>query len=151
MTAEFRRAVPDDAALLVRIYNASFYSDYLKYGECPGYGKTEETMEASIRNYPKFIILCGGRPAGCVSCKELEAKTYEVGCLCVIPEFQGRGLGTQAIQFLKTFYKDWKKFTLVTPVDKRENVRFYTEKCGFTIASTERDGNVELARFVLER
>lgn len=72
MKAEFRRAVPDDAALLVRIYNASFYSDYLKYGECPGYGKTKETMEASIRNYPKFIILCGGRPVGCVSCKELE-------------------------------------------------------------------------------
>ena len=151
MKAEFRRAVPDDAALLVRIYNASFYSDYLKYGECPGYGKTKETMEASIRNYPKFAILCGGRPVGCVSCKELEAEAYEVGCLCVVPEFQGRGLGTQAIQFLQSFYKDWKKFTLATPVDKRENVRFYTEKCGFTIASMERDGNVELARFVLER
>lgn len=150
MKAEFRRAVPDDAALLVRIYNASFYSDYLKYDECPGYGKTKETMEASIRNYPKFIILCGGRPVGCVSCKELEAEAYEVGCLCVVPEFQGRGLGTQAIQFLQSFYKDWKKFTLATPVDKRENVRFYTEKCGFTMASTERDGNVELARFVLE-
>lgn len=151
MKAEFRRAAPDDAALLVRIYNASFYSDYLKYGECPGYGKTKETMEASIRNYPKFIILCGGRPVGCVSCKELEAEAYEIGCLCVIPEFQGQGLGTQAIQFLQSFYKNWKKFTLATPADKRENVKFYTEKCGFIIASTERDGNVELARFVLER
>ena len=43
------------------------------------------------------------------------------------------------------------KLTLVTPVDKSENIKFYTEKCGFDIVSTERDGNVEVARFVLER
>ena len=34
---------------------------------------------------------------------------------------------------------------------KQENVRFYTEKCGFQIASTERDGKVELVRFLPER
>lgn len=67
------------------------------------------------------------------------------------PGIPGPGAGNAGIQFLQSFYKDWKKFTLATPVDKRENVRFYTEKCGFTMASTERDGNVELARFVLER
>ena len=32
-----------------------------------------------------------------------------------------------------------------------ENVKFYTEKCGFKIVSKEKDGNVELARFVMER
>lgn len=41
--------------------------------------------------------------------------------------------------------------TLVTPLNKRENVRFYTEKCGFQIAGTERDGNTELAVFLTER
>lgn len=30
-------------------------------------------------------------------------------------------------------------------------IKFYKEKCGFKITSTEKDGNVELARFVLER
>lgn len=30
------------------------------------------------------------------------------------------------------------------------DVRFYTEKCGFNIVSTERDGSVKLARFVIE-
>ena len=61
------------------------------------------------------------------------------------------GIGTQAIRFVKTFYKDWKVLTLVTPIEKKENVKFYTEKCGFRIESTERDGNVELYRFVAER
>ena len=55
------------------------------------------------------------------------------------------------MQFVKTILDDWKKLTLVTPIDKKENVKFYTEKCGFRIESTERDGNVELARFVAER
>lgn len=53
--------------------------------------------------------------------------------------------------FAKSNYKDWKKFTLITPVDKEENVRFYTKKCGFKIAVTEMDGNVKVVRFVLER
>ena len=35
--------------------------------------------------------------------------------------------------------------------DKKENVKFYTEKCGFEIVSIEMDGNVKVARFDLER
>ena len=42
---EFRQADITDAELLIEIYNASFYNDYIKYGECPAYGKTKEVME----------------------------------------------------------------------------------------------------------
>jgi GNAT superfamily N-acetyltransferase len=140
-----------DAELLIDIYNSAFYSDYIKYGECPAYGKTKEMMEKSIIDYPKFIILYNSKPVGCVSCKKLEAGLYEVGCLCVVPEFQGKGIGTFAMEFVKSYYTDWNKFTLVTPMDKSENVLFYTEKCGFYIQSLEMDGNVNVARFVLER
>lgn len=44
-------------------------------------------MEKSIIEYPKFIILYNGEPGGCVSCKKVEMGIYEVGCLCVVPEF----------------------------------------------------------------
>ena len=94
-------------------------------------------------------LLCNERPVGCVSCKKKEKKIYEIGCLCVIPEFQGKGIGTQAIEFVKEFYKDWEEFTLITPADKLENVKFYSEKCGFNIESTEKDGNVKVVRLVL--
>ena len=149
MTIEYRQAALEDAELLINIYNASFYSDYLRYGSCPGYGKTKEMMEESISKYPKYIILCDNEPVGSISCKKLEKGVHEVGCLCVVPEYQGKGIGTQAIQFSKTLYEDSEKLTLVTPLDKKENVKFYTEKCGFHIESIERDGNVELARFVI--
>lgn len=151
MKIEFRKAVLSDAELLIDIYNSSFYSDHIKYGECPAYGKTVEMMQRSIIDHPKFIILCDEKPVGCISCKELQKGIYEVGCLCVIPEFQGKGIGTSAIEFVKSYYTDWSKFTLVTPIDKSENVSFYTKKCGFDIQSSEMDGNVKVARFVLER
>ena len=151
MEIEFREADITDAETLIEIYNSAFYSDFIKYGECPAYGRTKEQMEQSIRDFPKFLIMCDGRPVGCISCKAVETGLYEVGCLCVIPEFQGKGIGTAAMQFAKSHFKDWKRFTLITPVDKEQNVRFYTEKCGFKIQSTEMDGNVKVVRFVLER
>ena len=148
---EFRAAEIADAELLIEIYNASFYSDFLRYGECPAYGRTAEMMKQSIMDVPKFLIVCNGEPVGCISCKAQEKGIYEVGCLCVIPEFQGKGIGTAAMEFVKSYYQDWSRFTLVTPVDKEENVRFYTEKCGFDIQSVEMDGNVKVARFILKR
>ncbi len=150
MEVSFRKAVMSDAELLVDIYNAAFYSDYIRYGTCPAYGKTKEMMEKSILDYPKFLILCDGRPAGSVSCKETENGVYEIGCLCVIPEYQGKGIGTAAMEFIKTQIPGRKKITLVTPADKTENVKFYTKKCGFDIQSYETDGNVKVARFILE-
>ena len=151
MTIEYRQAASEDADLLIDIYNASFFDDYIWYGTCPGYGLTKEQMEESIVRHPKHIILCDNRSVGCVSYTKIDAGVYEVACLCVVPEFQGKGIGTQAIQFLKTYLKDWKRLTLVTPIDKKENVKFYTEKCGFHMESAEIDGTVELTRFVLER
>ena len=151
MMIEYRQADKEDAQLLINIYNAAFYSDYLRYGECPGYGHTKEMMALSITNYPKYIILCDNKPVGCISCKEIEKGVYEIGCLCIVPEYQGKGLGTQAMKYVKNLYKDWERIVLVTPIDKIENISFYTEKCGFHIVSTEKSGNVELARLVIER
>lgn len=151
MKIEYRKADISDAELLIEIYNSAFYNDYIKYGECPAYGKTKEMMEKSIIDYPKFIILFNSRPVGCVSCKQIEAGIYEIGCLCVVPRYQGKGIGTQAVKFVKSHFEDWDKITLITPIDKQENVKFYTEKCGFYIVSAEMEGNVKVARFVLER
>ena len=46
---------------------------------------------------------------------------------------------------------DWKKVELVTPIDKEENIKFYTERCGFNIGAREMDGNVEVIKFYMER
>ena len=58
MRIEFREAVAADAELLIEIYNSAFYKDFIRYGECPAYGRSLEEMRRSILEFPKFVILC---------------------------------------------------------------------------------------------
>lgn len=67
MLIEYINATKNDAKLLVDIYNAAFYSDFIKYGECPAYGRTISDMEKSIERFPKTIILCDKKPIGAIS------------------------------------------------------------------------------------
>jgi ribosomal protein S18 acetylase RimI-like enzyme len=151
MNLKYIKAIKDDADLMIKIYNASFYDDYIKYGECPAYGRTRASMEESIEKFPKFIIYNDDNPIGAISVADKGNGEYYLGCLCVIPEFQGKGIGTQAFKFMLDFYSDWNKVTLITPADKEENIAFYTKKCGFKIDGTEMDGNVKVVHFLKER
>ena len=49
MDIGFRKAEVADAELLVGIYDAAFHDDYVRYGECPAYGRTKEMMAQSDR------------------------------------------------------------------------------------------------------
>lgn len=151
MKIEYRKAQKTDAALLVDIYNAAFYDDYVKYGECPAYNRTIENMERSIESFPKHIIYVDGEAAGVISVENKGNGEYYLGCLAVIPRLQGKGIGTAAIRFMLNYYGDLKTVTLVTPSDKEQNVRFYTEKCGFRIVGEEQDGNVKVYRFLFQK
>lgn len=151
MNLKYVKAKKEDADMLIELYNTSFYDDYMKYGECPAYGKTKESMEESIEKFPKLIIYCDDIPVGVISVANKGAGEYYLGCLCVIPKYQGKGIGTQAIKHMLEYYTDWSKITLKTPEDKKENINFYTNKCGFEIYGTEMDGNVEVVNFIMER
>ena len=151
MNLTFREAAKDDANLLVDIYNSSFYDDYIRYGVCPGYGKSRAEMELSLEKSTKYIIICDNNPVGVISFDNKNDGNYYLGCLCIIPEYQGKGIGTQAFQFMLSVYSDWKRITLVTPADKKQNIRFYVDKCGFTVGNKEMDGHVEIVNFYMER
>lgn len=151
MILSYIKAEKKDATLLIDIYNASFYSDYIKYGECPAYGQTINRIEGHINDFPHFIIMYEDQPVGVISVVEKGVGEYYIGCLCVLPEYQGKGIGTQAFQYILNSYKDWKKITLITPADKKENLDFYTKKCGFQVDGTQMDGNVKVAHFILEQ
>lgn len=151
MRIEYRIAKKQDAEVLIKLYNASFYEDYVRYGECPAYGRTKEKMELSIEQYPKDVILCDDVPVGVLSYQYKGEGKYEVGCLCVIPDYQGKGIGTKTIQYMKSICPNWMQITLITPADKEENIKFYVEKCGFQIVEKTMDGNVEVVRFSMNR
>lgn len=151
MELTYKKAVKDDANLLIDIYNASFYDDHVRYGMCPAYGKTKEEMEFSIEDSTKYIVIKDDVPIGAISIFEEKEGYYYLGCLCVIPEYQGKGIGTQAFQYLLSVCPDWKQITLVTPADKEQNVKFYTERCGFNIGEKMMDGKVEVVNFYMKR
>lgn len=151
MVLTYKKASQADANMLIEIYNSSFYEDYICYGECPGYGKTKEQMELSIFKFPKYIIMKDGIPVGVISFENKGNGHYYLGCLCVIPTYQGMGIGTRSFRYMLSICPEWKQIALVTPSDKEQNIKFYTEKCGFSIVGKEMDGNVEVTKFLLER
>lgn len=144
MNITLRKATEVDAALLIELYNAAFYADYLRYGECPAYGRTPEQMEQSIRQYPKLIAYAENEAVGVISYRDCGEGEYCIGCLCVIPKYQGRGIGTRLFGQLYEGTPGLRAVSLVTPADKTENIRFYTEKCGCRITGTHMDGGVSV-------
>ena len=151
MKIEYKHATVEDANTLVEIYNRSCYDDYVRFGECPAYGRSIEQMEESINDYPKQIILYDNQPVGVISVENKGNGNYYLGCLCVIPEYQGKGIGSKAVKHFLEERNDWKRVELVTPVAKKENVKFYTQKCGFSLGETEMDGKVQVVQFYMER
>ena len=56
MKIEYRQAAIEDAEVLIDIYNAAYYDDYLRYGYCPGYGITKEGILHWRRKLQIFFI-----------------------------------------------------------------------------------------------
>lgn len=140
-----------DADVLIDIYNSAFYDDYLYYGHCPAYGHTKESMERSVKDYPKIIAYEDEKPVGVVSYKAEGGGKYYIGCLAVKKEIQGRGIGTSLLKYFMSEHPDWNEICLVTPKDKELNIRFYTERFGFDIVGEEEDGAVTVLWFKLKR
>ena len=150
MDLEIKAATTEDAELLVDIYNKAFYEDFVKYGECPGYGKSVSDMEKSINESSKYIAYVGSAAVGAISVLKKDDGLYYLGALCVIPEYRRQGIGHKLLEFIKEQNKDWKKIELVTPADKEKNINFYTKKCGFNIDYEDMDGKVRIYHFSLE-
>lgn len=151
MPINYVKAEIKDFELLISLYNECFYNDYIKYGECPAYGRSKEQMIESIEKYPKLIIYYDDIPIGVISVEKKENGEYYLGCLCVLPEYQGKGIGANAMKYMLDYYSDWNIIKLHTPADNERNVAFYTKKCGFKIIDTKMDGKVELACFIKKR
>ena len=147
----YKNADVKDATILVGIYDSAFYDDYILYGECPAYGRSVENMEQSVQEFPKVIAYDQGKAVGVISYKPEGAGKYYIGCLAVKKEEQGKGIGTALMRHFMDEHPDWNEITLVTPCDKEQNIRFYTERFGFDITGEENDGHVKVLWFRLSR
>ena len=151
MELSYKNADINDAETLIDIYDSAFYDDYILYGECPAYGRSVENMEQSVQEFPKVIAYDQGKAVGVISYKPEGAGKYYIGCLAVKKEEQGKGIGTALMRHFLDEHPDWNEITLVTPCDKEQNIRFYTERFGFDITGEENDGHVKVLWFRLSR
>ena len=123
----FRPAEEKDVPLLTNLYDRAFLEDFQRYGQCPGYGRSQEQMRDSLRRVPKQILLFGGVPVGVLSYERRDDGSVYLGCLCIVPEMQGRGLGTRAFAHMLEECPEVHRFELVTPADKAQNIAFIPE------------------------
>ena len=140
-----------DAELVIEIYNSAFYDDFIRYGQCPAHGRSKENMEQSILDYPKIIAYDQKKAVGVISYKAEGPGKYYIGCLAVMKEEQGHGIGTSLLNHFMNEHPDWNELTLVTPKDNELNIRFYTERFGFEIVGEEIDGAVTVLWFKLDQ
>ena len=123
----FRPAEEKDVPLLTDLYDCAFLKDFQRYGQCPGYGRSQEQMRDSLRRVPKQILLFGGVPVGVLSHERRDDGSVYLGCLCIVSEMQGRGLGTRAFAHMLEECPEAHRFELVTPADKAQNIAFISE------------------------
>ena len=142
----FQRAVPQDADTLILVQNQSFYADYVKYGTCPGYGRTKDSMEESISRHFVYKILWDDLVVGDIIVKDNGEGHYHLGGICVVPQWEGRGIGQAAMKFLSSAFPDARHWTLETPSDKERNHRFYL-KSGFHITKEYHVDGVRISLF----
>jgi len=121
MIIEITRAQPKDAKRLAEVFNASFYSDYIKYGECPGYNKTEDSMLSRMKEYIVYKIIVENVIAGAISIKKEADNHFYLDALCVIPDYANKGIGQHAMRFLDNEFPYAIHWALETPTDKTQN------------------------------
>lgn len=148
MEIRFERANANDAEVLIDVKNKSFYSDYIKYGECPGYGNSKEHMVNSILNVMSYKIICDDKVVGNITARDCHKNIYYIGCLCIIPDYQNKKIGQKAIKFIESQIPNAEVWTLKTPADSKRNIYFY-EKMGYKITDRIKEGSVNLV--ILEK
>jgi len=146
MLIQFERALLEDADILISVQNKSFYSDYIKYGSCPGYNRSRNSMEESILNRIVYKILCDKTVVGDIIIRDDGESNYYLGCICVIPDYENQGIGQIAMSFIDTCFPAAVHWSLETPSDKSRN-RYFYQKRGFIITKEYNVGDVPISFF----
>jgi len=121
--------------IILKKYTENYYdfvydvkkTAYRKYvEECWGVWDEEQQKEyfkkfINIYHNSSYIIEFDGKDIGFYNDELLEDGTYEIGNICIIPEYKGKGIGTQILKDIleKNKYHDIKiQFFKQNPVGK---------------------------------
>lgn len=60
----------------------------------------------------------------------MKKKIYKISALCVLPEYQNRGIAKEALKQIESYYPNARKWTLDTIFEEKGNCHLY-EKMGY--------------------
>ena len=141
MNILFCLAREEDTELAISIQNEAFFDDFKRYGFCSSYDRDFEQMKWIIKHnekrsssicYYDYLILENDMPVGNMILKDRGNGEYHLSSLCIITSHRSKGIGSKALQFIESEFKDCKVISVETPADKDENIFFYW-KNGFQV------------------
>ena len=149
----FEKARLGDAEELAAVSKRAFDHD-IHYGAPgpggpPGYDSP--AWQAKVMRFGDYYkILDGKRIIGGMVIMRRRAREYEVGRIFVEPEYQDRGIGTEAFEYLWKKYSLAKRWSLDTPAWNQRTRHFY-RKLGFVELGLDADGCIQFERRILPR
>lgn len=81
-------------------------------------------------NTTAYIFQLDDEFVGWVRVTELEGMVYKISALCVVPEYQNRGIAQEALKQIESYYPNAEKWVLNTILQEEGNCHLY-EKLGY--------------------
>lgn len=131
-TLELLPAVQADYPTLAAIGREAFRADALAYGKGPDIYENPAFLLPLLRDEPGCVrkLAAGGQIIGLIVTYARTAASRWLGCICLLPSWQGLGYGLEAVRLLEAAYPDVRQWGLDTPAASEKNRRFY-QKAGY--------------------
>ena len=124
-----------DIDTVFEIQRAAYRPLYEKYSD-EGTNPYTEPKETVFRKYTSagtvgYLFSLDGSAVGAVRVRfDAENKSGRVSALCVLPEFQGRGVAQAALREIERLHPEVEKWSLDTILEEPGNCHLY-EKLGY--------------------
>ena len=130
----FAKAKYEDAEKLTEVQIKTFDDDSRKFfgkpkGGPPGYNSVPWQKMMMKKGF-YYKILAGNTIIGGIIVFKAKPGHYNLGRIYIDPDYQNKGIGTQAMKFVESTFRDAQKWTLETPKLAYRNLHFY-EKLGY--------------------
>lgn len=104
------------------------YQDYDISPAMESINRTKEKIDSP--NTTAYIFQLDNINVGWVRVAEIEENIYRISALCVLPEYQNKGVAQEALKQIENYYPNAKKWSLHTILQEKGNCHLY-EKIGY--------------------
>jgi GNAT superfamily N-acetyltransferase len=124
-------ATVDDAVAILALQKLAYRAEALRYEDwnLPPLTQGLESLRAEFEGSRVLKAVAGNSIAGSVRARAVNG-TCQVGRLIVLPDLQGRGIGTRLMRAVEAEFPDIDHFELFTGSRSEANIRLY-ERLGY--------------------